>query len=426
MRRALLLALALAIAAPATAGAHGFASSIRGQGAFAGEQKVLVVPVTWGPESASVEDIRRVVFAETDAFMRASSYGKAWLVGDVVPWQQAFASQPSCDPRRIAAVAREAALQAGFEPGRYDRFVYMFPRIDCAWRGLGSGDQAWINGAPDRKLVAHELGHTYGLAHANSWECAATCRVVEYGDPYSTMGRGNGDFNVFEKTQLGWLTDVAHVERPGAYTLDRVELPASTPQALVVTSAATEYWFELRLEQLRVPFAGGFLPTGLLVRVAPNSAAPPQALVYPEPNLILPNPIGAGRHAVFAGETFGVRGAFDLRVEALLGDRAQLRFAWTDRTPPGRPRLEAPGARVARAGPHEVVWEEAVEGGSGVAFFEVRLVRRPPLRVEAGFAQSPVARFRKPVRGRHTISVVAVDRAGNRSRAAVRRFVVGR
>lgn len=426
MRRTLLLALALALVAPATASAHGFASTIRGQGAFVGEQKVLVVPVTWGPQSASVDDIRRIVFAETDAFMRAASFGKTWVVGDVVPWQQVFAAQPQCNPRAIAAAARDAAAAAGFDPARYDRFVFMFPRIDCPWRGLGSGDNAWINGQPSRKLVAHELGHTYGLAHANSWECTPRCRVVEYGDPYSTMGFGDGDFNVFEKARLRWLTNVAYVDRAGPYDVDRIELPGTAPQALVVTTAATEFWFELRLEQLRAPFVGTALPTGMLVRVAPNPAARPEALVYPDSNLILPDPIGAGRPAIFAGETFRVAGAFELRVEAQLGDRAQVRLAWTDSTAPSAPRVLSPRARVGRAGPLEVAWQEPVERGSGVARYEVRLDRRPAVRLAATFAQSPVVRFRKPRPGRHTVSVVAVDRAGNRSRAATRTFVVRR
>lgn len=431
MRRGLLLGCAFALltaVAPTPASPHGFASSIPGRGAFKGEQKVLVVPVTWGPQPATVEEIHRVVFVETDAFMRAASYGKTWLVGDVTPWQSAYSARPECDPRAIASTARDAAAASGFDPARYDRFVFVFPRIDCPFRGLGSGEQAWINGAPDRKLVAHELGHTYGLAHANSWECSAvqSCRVVEYGDPYSTMGFGEGDFNVFEKSFLGWLTNVARLQQSGSYQLDRVELPASAPQALVVTTASSEYWFELRLEQVRAPFRGGLLPSGVLVRVGPNTAAPPEALIYPQPNLILPDPIGAGRPALFTGETFRVPGAFDLTVAGQLGDRADLRFSWRDATPPRAPRVLEPSRRVGRAGPLEVVWSEPVERGSGVDYYEVRLDRRPPIRVAASFAQSPVARLRKPPPGRHTVSVVAVDRAGNRGTAAVRRFLVRR
>jgi hypothetical protein len=428
VRRGLLLVTVLgclAALAPAEASAHGFASTIRGKGAFAGEQSVLVVPITWGPRPQSVDEIRHVVFTETAAFMRASSYGRGWLVGDVTPWLQALPSQPECDPRALARVADTAAAAAGFDPARYERFVYVFPRIDCPFSGLGSGERAWINGTAHRKLVAHELGHTYGLAHANSWECpAGRCRAVEYGDPYSTMGFGSGDFNVFEKSFLGWVTNVARPEDGGVFQLDRIELPTGAAQGLVVTTARTEYWFELRLEQLRAPFGSWILPTGVLVRVAPNASAPPERLVYPEPNLLLPNPLGTGRAPLFAGEAFRERGAFELTVLSQVGDSAQVRFRWADTTRPRAPGIVEPAARVGRTGPLFVTWSEARETGSGVAYYEVRLDRRPPVRVQTGFAVSPVATLRKPAPGRHTVSVVAVDRAGNRGVVATRRFVV--
>jgi hypothetical protein len=95
-------------------------------------------------------------------------------------------------------------------------------------------------------------------------------------------------------------------------------------------------------------------------------------------------------------------------------------------TAPSAPRLLDPARRIGRAGPLEVTWQEPVERGSGVAYYQVRLDGRAPVRVQAGFAQSPIARLRKPRPGRHTISVTAVDRAGNRSRTATRRFVVRR
>ena len=430
MRRGLLLVTVLgclAALAPAPAGAHGFASSVRGQGAFAGEQSVLVVPITWGPQPQTVDELRHVVFTETGAFMRASSFGRGWLAGDVTPWLVALPSRPQCDAPALARIADTAAAAAGFDPARYDRFVYVFPRIDCGWSGLGSGERAWINGTAHRKLVAHELGHTYGLAHANSWECAGgRCRSVEYGDPYSTMGFGNGDFNVFEKAFLGWVTSVARPEDDGVFQLDRIELPASAAQGLVVTTARTEYWFELRLEQLRAPFGSWMLPTGVLVRVGPSTSAPLETLVYHQPNLLLPDPLGAGRAPLFAGETFRQRGAFELTVLSQVGDGAQVRFRWTDTTRPRPPRILEPAARVGRAGALFVTWDHAVETGSGVAYYEVRLDRRAPVRVESGVPVSPGTTLRKPPPGRHTVSVVAVDRAGNRGSAATRRFVVRR
>jgi hypothetical protein len=219
---------------------------------------------------------------------------------------------------------------------------------------------------------------------------------------------------------------VARPDDDGVFQLDRIELPASAAQALVVTTARTEYWFELRLEQLRAPFGSWMLPTGVLVRVAPNAAAPPASLVYPEPNLLLPDPLGAGRAPLYAGETFRERGAFELSVLSQVGDRADVRFRWTDTIRPRAPRILEPAARVRRSGPLFVTWADAHETGSGVAYYEVRVDRRRPVRVRSGFAVSPVATLRKPAPGRHAVSVVAVDRAGNRGATATRRFLVRR
>jgi Gametolysin peptidase M11 len=49
----------------------------------------------------------------------------------------------------------------------------------------------------------HELGHTYGLAHAGASECPL-CPILEQGDPFSPMGSGFVDFSAYEKHLLGW------------------------------------------------------------------------------------------------------------------------------------------------------------------------------------------------------------------------------
>ena len=61
--------------------------------------------------------------------------------------------------------------------------------------------------------MGHELGHNYGLRHAHSQDCNAsafgdTCLFWEYGDTADLMGNNRpGQFNPFEKEQLGWLND---------------------------------------------------------------------------------------------------------------------------------------------------------------------------------------------------------------------------
>jgi RNA polymerase sigma factor (sigma-70 family) len=50
-----------------------------------GERRLAVRLVTWGPEPVTLADAQEAV-AETDAFIRANSFGKTWLSADVAGW----------------------------------------------------------------------------------------------------------------------------------------------------------------------------------------------------------------------------------------------------------------------------------------------------------------------------------------------------
>jgi len=100
-------------------------------------------------------------------------------------------------------------------------------------------------------------------------------------------------------------------------------------------------------------------------------------------------------------------------------DRARLRFRWTDATAPRAARFDAAlvGGRV------QVTLDATHETGSGVARYAITLDRRAPLSVGTDAADEPVE-MGKPLPGTHTVRVVVVDRAGNRSHPAVRHVKV--
>jgi Gametolysin peptidase M11 len=423
-RLAVLAVLVAALVAVPGALAHGTSGFKAGQGAFKGEQRYLMILATWGPQPFSVEQVRDVVFNQTDAFTRRQSFGASWITGDVTPWVPAFTSQPECDTDRIAAQARAAAQRAGYDLAKYNRFGYLFPRNACPFSGMGSAENTWYNGRLSVRLVAHELGHTYGLRHSNTWECTTSCTIVEYGDPYDTMGNGLGDFNVFEKFSIGWITNVTRTAAPGTFTIDRIEQPTLGSHAVVITTASSEYWIYHRLDQLQAPFSSSFLPTGVLVHVGPNPQAPPDQVVYGQDNLLLPNPVGQGRPAIFPGETFAEPGVFQLTVLAQRGNQMDVKFEWTDTTAPKPPAITGLAKRLRAGGTLEISWNDAHELGSGLSHYEVKLDKRTAIRVPVQFAFTPIVRIKKPATGAHTISIVAVDRAGNRSAAATKRFTI--
>ena len=401
-----LIALSLAVV-PAAQPAYG--------GQVIGQQRILVALVTWGPQPFVRADVQHIVFDEVDAFYRSMSYGKVSLAGTVTPWLQAFDMPVACNLAQVKADGLGALAAAGYDPSTYDRIVFVHPEQNCPWSGVTQAATVYLNGAVTSHLVAHELGHSFGLGHANLTDCRRHgCGALEYGDPYDTMGVGTGDFNAKAKYDLGWLTNLARPGKSGTYVLAPIERTSRLPQAFVVTTANDQYWIEYR-SRPGVNYAGQELAgAGVLIRV---SASPDLSDFGSSgiPNLLLSNPDGRHRPELEHGESFVDAGAFKLTVVQASDDRARLRFRWTDATAPRAPRFDAAfvGGRL------EVTLDAARESGSGVARYAITLDRRAPLSVATDMADEPV-QMGKPLPGTHTVRVVVVDRAGNRSPAAVR------
>jgi hypothetical protein len=112
-------------------------------------------------------------------------------------------------------------------------------RLSTAWIGLnnyksnsswGEQDFPWSN---LDFLLAHELGHSLGLLHANGLECKngqqiyGECLHVEYGNTYDAMGTGKYGLH-YEgsyKEILGWIKpeNILQISKSGTYTLNNLE-----------------------------------------------------------------------------------------------------------------------------------------------------------------------------------------------------------
>jgi hypothetical protein len=308
---------------------------------------------------------------------------------------------------------------AGYDPSKYDRLVFVHPEQNCPWSAVTQAATVYLNGAVTTYLVAHELGHSFGLGHSNLTDCKHHgCGALEYGDPYDMMGVGTGDFNAKAKYDLGWLTNVARLGKNGTYVLAPIERTSRLPQALVVTTANDQYWIEYRSRPALTNKGQHTAGAGVIFRVSPS----PDLKDFGSsgiPNLLLSNPDGRHRPELGRGERFVDAGAFTLTVLQASGDRARLRFRWTDATAPRAPRFDAAlvGGRV------QVTLDGVRESGSGIARYAITLDRRAPLSVATDAADEPV-QIGRPLPGTHTVKVVVTDRAGNRSPAAVRRLTV--
>jgi hypothetical protein len=380
-----------------------------------GAQRVLVVLPTWGPQPFTRDEVQHVVFDEADAFYRESSYGKAWLTGTVTPWLKAFDGPIGCSVPLIRTAGAAAAEAAGYDPAAYERVIYLHPSVDCPWSGVTQANTIFLDGTLSRKLVAHELGHAFSLPHANSTSCRrAGCPAVEYGDPYDTMGAGTGDFSAYAKFSLGWLTRVARPTASKVYQLDPIERPSSRPQAFVVTTAHDQYWIEYRAVPAHTDSGTSPGPAGLIVRVSPSPDLD-RVSVNAMANVLIADPGGRKRPELNPGDRFQRNGAFTLTALASRSSNARFRFKWTDSVAPRPPRFTA----EVVSGKLRVTLENARDTGSGLARYRVVVDARKSQQLAGDATEEPVV-VGKPLPGAHTVTVVAIDRAGNRSAPATR------
>lgn len=306
-----------------------------------GQQRVLLVLATWGPEPYSAARIQSVV-SETEQFVRKSSSGRLTLRIDVTNWSDVLVRPARCSidwwdggvPQAVTVPGKRAAELAGFAVGAYDRVVYVIPPSPCVSGGVAEGHVAMLDGAFSTPLLLHELGHTWSLAHAKSTLCLVLCGRDEYGDFYSIMGEGFDDFTVFEKLSLGWQPRVRVVRGGGTFTLGRADRPGSFSVGLRIPLGRTDYWFEYRPEpRVTNPDYAAF-PGGVLVRFVDTlDVVPGQG----PPAILLLDPSGRDRPAMLPGEHFKLAGAFTVRFVKRIGGAAVLRVT-----------LAAPASKATR------------------------------------------------------------------------------
>jgi hypothetical protein len=224
-------------------------------------------PVDAGNTPLTVARAQTLINTEVNNFYKANSYNKTSITGTVIPvvlrMPQTAAFYGANNSTQLLIDARAAAKAAGYDTALYSLDVVAFKRISgFSWAGLGyiGAKGTWLNGYFSLREAGHELGHNYGLSHANLWETGAGGTVIgagssqEYGDPFDCMGAGNvtqaNHFNAWFKNLLNWLpdADVSLINAAGTYRIQAYDSVSSTgKRALKIQrDAATFYWVEFR------------------------------------------------------------------------------------------------------------------------------------------------------------------------------------
>jgi hypothetical protein len=151
-------------------------------------------------------------FTTTSNWDFENSYGQTSLTGSVFGWYTIALTDAVCDYSTLANQAMAAATAAGVNLANYNRYVFAFPDNACGWWGLGSvggnPSYAWINGSLQLRVIAHEMGHNFGLYHSHALDCGAPpigsgCTSIEYGDTLDVMAPSSITSTRFKRS--GWV-----------------------------------------------------------------------------------------------------------------------------------------------------------------------------------------------------------------------------
>ena len=233
-----------------------------------GEQKVLVLLVNFQNNQTqpfTVAQVNDMIFGTVNDYYRETSFGRTWLTGNTFGYFTLPMNSGDCAGGTLASNARQAAQNSGVNLSVYNRFIYVFPTMNCGYSGQATlgGNETWINGTLTSQNIAHELGHNFGLHHARYLDCGTevvgnNCTSTEYGHIMDTVGGGRGHFHAFHKERLGWLNFadlplITTVTQSGNYSIAPLAtLTGTSPKALKILKSVdssgrkTWYYIELR------------------------------------------------------------------------------------------------------------------------------------------------------------------------------------
>lgn len=244
-----------------------------------GTKKILVIlvdfpdkpgfPVGTNGQQLTQERAQALYANEISPFYANNSYNKTSLLATVTPLihltkNQSYYTQGDKSDE-LREDARNAARAAG---GIYNTDNFDLDSIcitfsnNLSWVGIGyiglKGNL--LNGAFTAPEISHELGHNYGLPHANLWRTTDGSIIgqgnhIEYGDCFDTMSAfcnagPQSHFNARYKRLLNWLTDanVLTVTSNDTYPLFAQDSP--TPGGIRALKIQKDdnrsYWIEFR------------------------------------------------------------------------------------------------------------------------------------------------------------------------------------